>query len=127
MKISNIFPKNLSKLVLKCLTGFYSVKSEEKSRAPDHIFTRKTIISKHLNTKKDNKVFSCFIDHCKVCDSINCGTLFYKLNNLGINCPYFSFLPTLPMAQSLIPEASDLQGSCFFSFCFYSAKFLVDI
>ena len=34
----------------------------QKSRTTDHIFTLRTMVNKHLKSKKGNKVFACFID-----------------------------------------------------------------
>ena len=58
---------------------------KEKSRASDHLFTLKTAISKELNSKKGNKVYSCFIDLRKAYDSIHHVALFFKLKKANIN------------------------------------------
>ena len=61
----------------------------------DHIFTLKTIVNNHLNAKKGNKVFACFIDLRKAYDSIHHEALFYKLNKNGINGSFLTLIKDL--------------------------------
>ena len=51
------------------------------------VFTLKTIVNNHLNAKKGNKLFACFIDLRKAYD------LFYKLN--GINGSFLTLIKDL--------------------------------
>ena len=60
---------------------------KKKSRTFYHLFTLKTAISKHLNEKKGNKVYSCFIDLRKAYDSIQHDALFFKLKKANVNGP----------------------------------------
>ena len=64
----------------------------EKSRTVDHIFTLKTAVNHHLNKKKGNKVYACFIDLRKAYDSIHHKGLFYKLTKMGINGNFLTLL-----------------------------------
>ena len=74
-------------LIAKEQIGF-----REKSRTADHLFTLKTVISKHLNEKKGNKVYSCFIDLRKAYDSIHHKALFFKLKKAKINGLYLDLI-----------------------------------
>ena len=65
---------------------------KEKCRTSDHIFALRTLITKHLHTKKGNKVFACFIDLRKAYDSIHQEALFYKLNKMNINGLYLALI-----------------------------------
>ena len=64
----------------------------EKSRTVDHIFTLRTAVNHHLNKKKGNKVYACFIDLRKAYDSIHHKGLFYKLAKMGINGNFLTLL-----------------------------------
>ena len=64
----------------------------EKSRTADHIFTLKTAVTNHLNEKKGNKVYACFIDLRKAYDSIHHKGLFYKLAEMGINGNFLTLI-----------------------------------
>ena len=64
----------------------------EKSRTTDHITTLKTLVNKHLTSKKGKKVFACFIDLKKAYDSIHHEALFAKLKKLNINGRYLSLI-----------------------------------
>ena len=77
-------------LIAKEQIGF-----REKSRTTDHIFTLKTIVTHHLNSKKGNKVFACFIDLKKAYDSIHHEALFYKMKKIDINGPYLDLIKDL--------------------------------
>ena len=74
-------------LIAKEQIGF-----REKSRTTDHIFTLKTIVTNHLNSKKGNKVFACFIDLRKAYDSIHHEALFYKMKKNNINGSYLDLI-----------------------------------
>ena len=67
----------------------------EKSRTSDHIFTLKHLVTNHLNAKKGNKVFACFIDLRKAYDSINHKALFHKLRKYNINGNFLSLIQNL--------------------------------
>ena len=65
---------------------------KEKSRTTDHILTIKTLVSNHLNAKKGNKVFACFIDLKKAYDSIHHKALFQKLRKNNINGSFLNLI-----------------------------------
>ena len=91
-------------LIAKEQIGF-----REKSRTTDHLFTLKTVISKHLNEKKGNKVYSCFIDLRKAYDSIHHEALFYKLKKANINSLYLDLIRDIYAKTSC---AVKVNGKC---------------
>ncbi len=55
-----------------------------KQRTSDHIYTLHTLIQKHVQQKKQGKIFGCFIDFQKAFDSVWHNGLFLKLIESGI-------------------------------------------
>ncbi len=67
------------KLLDNCQIGFMP-----KQRTSDHIYTLHTLIQKHVQQKKQGKIFGCFIDFQKAFDSVWRNGLFLKLIESGI-------------------------------------------
>ena len=57
---------------------------EEKNRAPDHIFTIKSLTNKYVNDG-NGRLYSCFIDFRKAFDTVWHDGLFFKLQELGVD------------------------------------------
>ena len=56
----------------------------EENRAPDHIFTLKSVVNKYVTNEKGKKLYACFVDFRKAFDSVWHEGLFHKLESMGI-------------------------------------------
>ena len=57
----------------------------EGHRTSDHIFSLKTLINSHTRTRKNKKLYACFVDFRKAYDSVWHDGLFSKLESMNIN------------------------------------------
>ena len=57
----------------------------ENHTTTDHIFTLKTIISKHVSATRQGKIYACFVDFKKAYDTAWHEGLFTKLSEVNIN------------------------------------------
>jgi hypothetical protein len=76
-RIENYLEQN--NLLIKEQAGF-----RKKSRTTDHIFILKKIIDNTI-TKRNGRLYSCFVDFHKAFDNIWHDALFLKLRNIGLN------------------------------------------
>ena len=67
------------KIINPVQTGFV-----ENHRTTDHIFTLKSIISKHVSATRQGKIYACFVDFKKAHDTICHEGLFTKLSKVNI-------------------------------------------
>ncbi len=65
------------KLLDNCQIGFMP-----KQRTSDHIYTLHTLIQKHVQQKKQGKIFGCFIDFQKAFDSVWHNGLFHCMDQM---------------------------------------------
>ena len=56
----------------------------ENHRTTDHIFTLKTVISKHVSATRQDKIYACFVDFKKAYDTVWHEGLFTKLSKVNI-------------------------------------------
>ena len=66
-----------------------------KHRTSDHLFTRKTLISKHVYNNTKEKIYACFINFRKALDSVWHEGLFSKLENLNIHRNFLNIVKNI--------------------------------
>ena len=74
-------------LIAKEQIGF-----REKSRTTNQIFTLKTIVTNHLNSKRVTKFLPVLLTLKKAYDSIHHEALFYKMKKIYINGSYLDLI-----------------------------------
>ena len=67
----------------------------EENRAPDHIFTLKSVVNKYVTNEKGKKLYSCFVDFRKAFDSVWHNGLFHKLESMGINGNFLDLIKSI--------------------------------
>ena len=58
---------------------------QNNSRTSHHILTLKATVNKYVTYKKGKQLYACFIDFNKAVESVWHGSLFRKIENIGIN------------------------------------------
>lgn len=66
---------------------------QKKTRTSDHMFTLKSLID--VYTKKNGKLFACFVDLRKAFDQVWWNGLFYKILNLEIGGNFYSTIKNM--------------------------------
>ena len=67
----------------------------ENPRTTDHIFTLKTIISKHVSAMRQGKIYACFVDFKKAYDTVWHEGLFTKLSKVNIKGQFLTLIESL--------------------------------
>lgn len=92
---------NRHNLISKTQIGF-----EKDSSTSDHIFTLRTIIDKYTQ-KKDQKLYSCFIDFRQAFDRVWHTGLMLKLTRMGINNHFFKIIQSMYSQTSLCAKVNN--------------------
>jgi potassium voltage-gated channel Eag-related subfamily H protein 8 len=102
LALSSCFEKFFSKILHNMLDSFIEnnnilykgqIGFRKGCRTSDHIFTLKTLIDKAFRSTK--RLYACFVDLKNAFDTVNRGTLIYKLSCLGIKANFLNIMKNM--------------------------------
>ena len=68
---------------------------KKNNRTSDHILTLKAVVNKYVVDQKGKKLYTCFVDFQKACDSVWHEGLFRKMENKGINGNFLELIKSI--------------------------------
>ena len=80
---------DLNNILHKYQIGFLA-----NNRTADHVLTLRTLIDKYVHCHKE-KIYACFVDFRKACDSVWHDGLLYKLSKINVQGKFYSLIKSL--------------------------------